>query len=170
MGFDVFELSCVLKISKVTDGSSNQKRASKTDEIIFSKCISSLVSRYTFETYMNVQLNSLCRSVLRVLSNFLGFGFRRTKKQYFDPILKISIKMYLLPWFENYTSETFINVQLDSPCRSVLRVLSTFLSQFLISYLYNYRVFISQKLINFNLLHTKYFWDPQKCFPDHVHR
>ena len=114
-------------------------------------------SRYTFETYMFVQLNSPCRSVLRVLSNFLGFGFRITKKQYFDPILGVSIKMYLLPGFESYTFETYMNVQLDSPCRSVLRVLSKFLSQFFIN-----RVFISQKLINFNLFHTKYFWDSQK--------
>jgi hypothetical protein len=122
-------------------------------------------SRYTFETYMFVQLNSPCRLVSRVLSNFLGFGFRITKKQYFDPVFGVSIKFYLLPGFESYTFETYINVQLDSPCRSVLRVLSKFISQFSIN-----RVFISQKLINFNLFHTKYFWDAQKVLPDHVRR
>jgi hypothetical protein len=69
--------------------------------------------RYTFETYMYVQLNSPCRSVLRVLSNFLGYGFGITKKQYFDFILGVSIKMYLLPGFESYTFETNMNVQLS---------------------------------------------------------
>jgi hypothetical protein len=113
-------------------------------------------SRYTFGTYMYVQLNSPCRSVLKVLSNFLGFRFRITKKQYFDPILGVSIKMYLLPGFESYTFETYMNVQLNSLCRSVLRVLSKFLSQFFIN-----RVFISQKLINFKF---------KKCFPNHVRR
>ena len=98
---------------------------------------------------MNVQLNSPCRSVQRVLSNFLEFGFRITKKQYFDPILGVSIKMYLLPGFICNTFETYMNVQLRSPCRSVQRVLSKFLSQFFIN-----RFFISQKLINFNLFHT----------------
>jgi hypothetical protein len=35
------------KISEVTDGSSKQKRAYKTDGLIFSKCISSLVFQGT---------------------------------------------------------------------------------------------------------------------------
>ena len=36
----------------------------------------------------------------------LRFDFSITKKQYFDPILGVSIKMCLLPEFESYTFET----------------------------------------------------------------
>ena len=74
------------------------------------------------------------------------------KNSHFDPFLGVSIKMYLLPGLKSYTFETYINVQLNSRCRLILGVLSKFLSKFFIN-----RVFIFQKLINFNLLHTKYF-------------
>jgi hypothetical protein len=120
-------------------------------------------SRNTFEIYMYVQLNSSCRSVSRVLSNFLGFCFRITKKQYFDPILGVSIKMYLLPGFESLTFETYMNVQLDSPCRSVLRVLSKFLSQFFYK-----SCFYFPKIDKFQLISHKIFLRPSKS--DHVHR
>ena len=49
------------KISKVTDGSSNQKRAYKTDGIIFSKCISSLVFQGTYS-----KLIWMCSWIVRV--------------------------------------------------------------------------------------------------------
>ena len=109
-----------LKKSKVTDGSSNQNCAYKTDGIIFSKCIPP----------SNLE---------------------------FDPIWGVSIKIYLLPGFTSYTFETYMNLQLKSPCRSVQRVLSEFLTKFSVN-----RVLIFQKLINFNLFHTIYFWKPQK--------
>jgi hypothetical protein len=37
--------------------------------------------------------------VRKVLFNFLEFGYKINKKQYFYPILGVSIKMYLLPGF-----------------------------------------------------------------------
>jgi hypothetical protein len=44
--FDIFKHRfCILKKLKVMDGSSNQKRAYKSDVIIFPKCISSLSFR-----------------------------------------------------------------------------------------------------------------------------
>jgi hypothetical protein len=96
-------------------------------------------------------------SSFRSCLEFFLFGFRITKKQYFDPILGVSIKMYLLPGFQSYTFETYMNVQLNSPFRSVLCVLAKFLSQFSKN-----RVLIYQKSRNFNLFHTKYFWNSQK--------
>jgi hypothetical protein len=72
---DIFkQKSCIIKKSKVTDGSSNQKRAYKSDEIILSKCISSL----SFQgTTMIHDINRTEREQI------LGFGLRITKKQYF---------------------------------------------------------------------------------------
>ena len=50
--YDIFkQKSCILKKSKVTDGSSNQKRDYKSDGIIFSKCISFLVFKGTTMIY-----------------------------------------------------------------------------------------------------------------------
>jgi hypothetical protein len=39
-----------------------------------------------------------------------GFGSSIMKKPYFDPILGVSIKMYLLRGFEIYTLKTYMNV------------------------------------------------------------
>jgi hypothetical protein len=60
-------------------------------------------------------------------------------------------KMYFLPWYKSYTFETYINVQLKSPCRSVLEVLSKFLSRF--KFLY----FKLPKIIKFQLISYEIF-------------
>jgi hypothetical protein len=56
-------------------------------------------------------------STRRVLETILEFGFRLIKKQYFDPILAVSIKMYLVPGFQSYTFDIHMNVELKKACR-----------------------------------------------------
>jgi hypothetical protein len=42
-----------------------------------------------------------------VFGKIIGIGLSITKKQYVDPFLGVSIKIYLLPGFESYTFNFF---------------------------------------------------------------
>ena len=75
--------------------------------------------RYKNDLLVKLTGQNVDRSYQSVFKQILGFGFSIIKKKYFDPISGVSI-----PGFESHIFESYINLQLKSPCRSVWRVLS----------------------------------------------
>ena len=144
----------------MTDGSSNHKRAQKTDGII---CFQNVSAPWVFKVNNDLWLkltghvSRLSRSVLKNSLIWLQNNQKR------DPILVVSIKMFRLPRLKSYTYGTYMNVQQKSPCKSVRRVSSKFISRFSLNRVLNFR-----ESINFNLFHSNYFWSYQKVLPDHV--
>jgi hypothetical protein len=88
-------------------------------------------SRYNNDSLLWLTRQNVGRSYYSVWSRIRRFRFSITKKQYFDPILSFSTNSYLLPGFQSYTYETYMNPQLESSCRSEKGVLSGFICQFL---------------------------------------
>ena len=78
--------------------------------LIKSKCVISLRASIIVVVVVTIVVSVVVAKIVasvgvvesvavKVLFNFLEFGYKINQKQYFYPILGVSIKMYLLPGF-----------------------------------------------------------------------